>query len=364
MLKRSWVEINLNQIKTNYLAYKKMLGDNQKIMPIVKADAYGHGDTQIALELQKLGATFFGVSNIEEAITLRKAGVNGDILILGYTPIDSTSQLIKYNLTQTVYSIEYADLMANTKEFVKVHFAIDTGMNRIGLNCDDSKLCADTIRKYSKSLNITGLFTHLCAADSCDEFSNTFTITQINKFKTVKSYLSDINIEHFHYANSAGGLYYNDNSTNIIRLGIILYGLKPNYNNSLPIQIKPALSWKSIVSMVKEVKAGDFVGYSLSYKANKTVKVATIPTGYADGYNRMLSNKGKVIINGQFAPIIGKICMDQFMVDVTNIPNVKYEDEVILIGPQYSADDIANDIGTIGYEVVCNISKRVPRLYK
>lgn len=305
------------------------------------------------------------VSNIDEAIHIREAGVVGQILILGYTPIDRVDDLVKYDITQALLSEEYTERIDMTGIPIKCQFAIDTGMRRIGLNADDPKNCERIIRKYAKKLIIEGLFTHLCVADTPEE--NEFTKKQISLFETVCNRLSDLRLSYCLCMNSAGGLWHHSEISCFARLGIILYGLKPDYQNVLPDGIEPVLSWKSVVSMVKDVISGDTIGYGRSYAVEYPMTIATIPTGYADGYPRLLSNKGWVLINGHKAPIVGRVCMDQMMVDVTGIPGVQIETEVFLIGKSgheiITADDLAHLYGTIGYEVVCGISKRVPRIY-
>jgi alanine racemase len=204
------------------------------------------------------------------------------------------------------------------------------------------------------------LFTHLCVADVPD--GREFTEEQIGKFKAVAERVADLRLPFVHCLNSAGGLFHAPFG-NLVRLGIILYGLKPDRGNELPAGIRPAMTWKSVVSMVKTIRPQETVGYGRTYRAEADTVVATIPTGYADGFSRALSNKGRVTIRGKVAPIIGRVCMDQITADVTGIPGVGIGDEVVLLGGDYDADDMAADIGTIGYEVVCDIGKRVPRVY-
>lgn len=362
-LKRSWVEISLKQIQINYKICKNSLPKKTSIMAVVKADAYGHGDIEVAKALQDIGVDLWAVSNIEEACRLRNHGIQGDILILGYTPIENLECVAKNGITQAILSTEYAEAVLKTKIKIKCQFAIDTGMNRIGLNAEEPEKCIKLIRDFDSVCHIDGIFTHLCVADSTDEKHQEFTKEQIDKFETIADGLIDLNINHIHCMNSAGGLWHNTKYNAIARLGIILYGLKPDSSNILPTGIKPALQWKSVVSMVKSVNVGETIGYGCTFKAYKPMVVATVPTGYADGYNRMLSNKGHVIINGENAPIVGRVCMDQFMIDVTYISNVEMGTEVLLLSTQYNADNMANDTGTIGYEIICNISKRVPRIY-
>lgn len=364
---RSWVEISLPTLERNYEIYKKNLPEKMQVMAVVKADAYGHGDTVVAKFLSDRGVSYFAVSNIDEAIRVRKAGITGKILILGYTPIARASELAEYDITQALLSEEYAERLAMTKLPVKCEFALDTGMRRIGLNADDPETCEKVIRKYCGRLNLDGLFTHLCVADTDTPEARAFTRGQIAKYEAVLLRVRDLNLPYCHCLNSAGGLWHATEQSCFARLGIILYGLKPDYLNTLPEGISPALSWKSTVSMVKEIHAGDSIGYGRTFRAEKTMKIATVPTGYADGYNRLLSNKGFVLINGQKAPIVGRVCMDQMTVDVTEIPNVTAETEVVLLGRSgelsFTADDMAQIAGTIGYEIVCDISKRVDRVY-
>lgn len=362
-LKRSWVEIDLLQIQRNYQIYIENISPESSVMAVVKADAYGHGAVEIAKVLEMQGVKYWAVSNVGEACEIRDAGIGGDILILGYTPIDQIELLEKNDLTQAIISEEYAKAIAEANGKMKCQFALDTGMNRIGLNADEPDLCVKTIKKYAKVLKIDGMFTHLCVSDSDSIEHQDFTHSQIQKFENIADKLQHLGLKNNHCLNSAGGLWHTTKYNSLVRLGIVLFGLKPDYNNTLPEGIKPALKWKSVVSMVKEVHEGEYIGYGCSFKAEEDIIVATIPTGYADGYSRFLSNKGYVIINGKKAPIVGRICMDQFMVNVTGIPNVEMGTEVSLLTDIYSADDMAKDIGTIGYEIVCNISKRVSRVF-
>ena len=365
---RSQAIIDLSRLADNYRIYASMLPSGCKPMAVIKANAYGHGDVQIAQELQSHGADDFAVSNIDEAIRVRKSGIQGQILILGYTPTYRAEELVNYDITQALLSEEYAQSLEEKEQPVKCQFAIDSGMRRIGLNADDPDKCAEIIRRYHASkLKLNGLFTHLCIADTDTDDAVAFTKGQIEKFKTVSSKVSDLELPYIHYKNSAGGLWYQDDGSCFARLGIILYGLKPDYRNTLPEGIKPVLTWKSVVSMIKEVRPGDTIGYGRTYRVERPMTVATISTGYADGYSRLLSNKGYVLISGRRAPIVGRVCMDQFTVDVTHIPDVKMGNEVVLIGESgnevLTADDMAEMLGTIGYEIVCDISERVDRVY-
>ena len=354
---RCWVEIDLNLLKQNYANYKKFLKDEQEIIAVVKANAYGHGDVQVAKALEEVGVKHFAVATLEEGVRLRKNGIKGTILILSYTPINFLELVYKYDLMQTVISCEYARAISNLDVPIKVQIAVDTGMNRIGFNAKNAENCIRLIKYYAKKLNVVGLFTHLSSADNLKE--SEFTYKQIEQFKRVVEGCKQLNLEFVHCHNSTGGVNFNDSYFKFVRLGMLLYGLE----GAIKDDIKPILKWKSVVSMVKTIESGENVGYGKSYITRKRTVVATISAGYADGYNRLLSNKGYVLINGQKASIIGKICMDQFMVDVTLIKDVKQGDEIELMGDFYSAEDMAKDLDTISYEIVCSISSRVAKVY-
>lgn len=364
MIKRSWVEIDLEVLKNNYKIYAEKLGSRREVMAVVKANAYGHGAVKVATALAEVGCRNFAVSNVEEAMELRLAGIRGQILILGYTPIAALDYVLEYDLTQAIVSEEYAEKAAEylgeRSHKMKVHFVLDTGMNRIGISAKNPDYCDRFIRKYRERFRPTGMFTHLCVADTPAE--DEFTRAQINALRAVDERIEDLEFPYVHCLNSAGGLFQRGFG-DLGRLGIVLYGLKPDYENILPEGIRPAMQWKTVIAMLKTVPAGETIGYGRSYKTERDTVVATLPTGYGDGYHRRLSNLGHVIIHGKKAPIIGRVCMDQMMVDVTDIPEASFEDEVILLGDGYTADDMAHSLGTIGYEIVCHITKRVTRTY-
>ena len=370
-MRRTWAEINLTIINENIKTYISNRKGKTKVIAVVKADAYGHGDVAVALSLQKSGIDMFAVSNVYEAIALRNAGICGEILVLGYTPVECVSLLHKYNITQTIISYDYAQSLRKVShKRLRCHIAIDTGMNRIGLNSKQLNVCIKQIEECASNFLVEGIFTHLCIADSVYEQDKEFTNLQIERFRKVVDGVKHLNLKYVHCLNSAGGIScanIDDDLGEIVRLGIIMYGLNPSSDFCIPTGITPALSWKTVVSMVKNVEKGESIGYGRSYIATKSMKVATLPVGYADGYNRLLSNKGYVLINGKKAPIVGRVCMDQMMVDISHIDNVSVGDEVILIGKSdnevITADDMANLVNTIGYEIICAISKRVPRVY-
>lgn len=374
-LKRAWAEINLGNALYNWNEIKR-LANGRKIMPVVKADAYGHGANILAKLYEDNGTYGLAVSNINEAIKLRKYGIKKDILVLGFTPIKYIQQMYAFNITQAVYSLDYAKQLSKAASdnnfIIKTHIKLDTGMSRIGFDCrNDSLSGLPEIKECLclPSLKFNGIFTHFSSADSYEADDINFTEKQYSLFKKAVDLLkkSGFEFEYIHCSNSAGSALRASDYGNLIRPGIILYGLPPAAGLDIGYTPKQVMSVKSVVSMVKEIDDGDSVSYGRSFTATKKTKVATIPIGYADGYPRALSNKGKVIINGQFAPIIGRICMDQMTVDVSNIENVDISTEVTLIGQDgglsITFDDIANICNTISYEIMCNISIRMPRVY-
>jgi alanine racemase len=362
--KRVWAEINLNNLAYNFNSLHKVMDDNQSMMAVVKANAYGHGDKIISSELQTLGVSWFAVSNIDEAISLRKAGITKKILILGYTPEILADTLVEYDLVQTVYCLDYAKgLSKNLSKPLDIHIKIDTGMSRIGFFGDTKSIISQVFElKKLENFNLSGIFTHLSSADSFDKDSVKYTNKQIEFFELLIDELKNngITFENIHIENSAGIITTRKNISNIVRAGIMLYGLNPSEN--INGDIKPVMSLKAIVSMVKNVPENTSIGYSRAFVTSIPTKIATIPIGYADGYHRVASNQGSVLINGKKANIIGNVCMDQLMVDVSDI-DVKIGDEVIIFGDGLSADEFAFTCKTINYEIVCDVSMRVPRVY-
>lgn len=371
-LHRTWAEIDLNALKHNFKTLKEN-AQNSKIMAVVKADAYGHSAAAIAPVLEENGADYFAVSNIDEALFLREKGIAKPILILGYTPVNKAKELASYNLSQCVYSKEYAeDLSAFAKKNniqIKIHIKLDTGMSRLGFDCRSDSLCGINEAVLSAKLEgfiVEGVFTHFAVSDRTPENEDGFTSEQYSRFtKAVETLKQNgVNPTLVHCANSAAFLQDSDKHLTLSRVGIALYGLSPASDLELKQNLIPVMTVKSVVSMVKEINEGDTVNYGRTFKADKKMKIATISAGYADGYPRSLSNKGFVIINGQKANIIGRICMDQMCVDVSEIDNVKMGDEVILFGKELKVDTLADLIGTINYEIICGISPRVPRIIK
>ena len=371
-LKRCEAVIDLDAVSRNLEGYKSFLPEGTELMCVVKASCYGHCDRAIAPYLQeKHGVRYFAVSNITEAIRLRDCGVKGDILILGYTCPEEAEKLSEYSIIQAVTELSYAKALsehANGKT-VRCHCAIDTGMTRIGVR-GTVESCADEIERVSalEGIALEGVFTHFAVADSDGEDNFAYTDMQQQKIIAVTDELKrrGITLKHSHFMNSAAGVYRPDTRSSLARLGIILYGLMPNTAKALPFELSPVMTLRATISMIKTVEPGTQVSYGRTYTAQKPTRLATITCGYADGYPRALSNKGYVLINGKRANITGRICMDQFMCDVTDIDDVRVGDYAVLIGKSgeemITADDIADMTGTIGYEIVCGISSRVPRV--
>ncbi len=376
-LKRTWAEINLDAIKNNFIQIRKNISPNTKILCVIKADAYGHGAEILAAEYEALGADWFAVSNIEEAFQIRKVGIKKPILILGYTPVSMAPQLAKLNISQAVFSEEYAERLSNNASKnnvnVKIHIKVDTGMSRIGFlfqNINNHSHSIDTIEKVCnlKNIHAEGIFTHFARADE-DGVAINATNLQYNNFiyiiKALKKRGIDIPISHC--SNSGAILNYKEFNLDMVRAGIILYGVYPSEYSKSNLKLEPAMALKTVISQVKEVEPGTAVSYGSTYVTNKKTKIATVPIGYADGYFRSLSSKADMLIGGKRAPILGRICMDQTMLDVTGIRDVEVNKIVTVFGKDNGAsitiDELAKKANTINYELLCAISKRVPRIY-
>lgn len=369
LYKRTWAEIDLDSLKNNYNAYRALIPPQTEIMCVVKASCYGHSDRAAAPFLQnELGVKSFAVSNLDEAVRLRKMDVTGDILILGYTAPEEAPELEKYNIIQAILDTDYAKrLSAYAENKVRCHAAVDTGMARIGLRGTAEEIADGLCAVASmEKLSLEGAFTHYAVADSLSEDCAAYTKAQTELLFSAAEIARGrgLRLKTVHSLNSAGGLFHYDKRSALARLGIILYGLTPDPALSLPPEIKPVMSLRSTVSQVKEIEAGETVSYGRTYTAPRRMKIATVACGYADGYPRALSNKGEILVHGKRCAITGRVCMDQFMCDVTGT-DVKPGDTVTLIGEEcgdrITADDIAALTGTIGYEIVCGISERVPR---
>lgn len=369
-LHRTWAEIDINALVHNFNLIKSM-AHGSKVMAVVKANAYGHLANVITPVLEKAGADCFAVSNIDEAIELREIGIKNPVLILGYTPANLVSVLAENEISQCVYSEEYAKLLSEcaVKQniTVNIHIKLDTGMSRLGFDCRTESLKGlDAAVSSAKlpNLSFEGIFTHFAVSDRTNENEDGFTDSQYDRFiKSVEYFEKNgLKPKMRHCANSGAIIKDDDKHLDVVRPGIILYGIEPENSPEFQKGFIPVMTLKSVVSMVKEINSGDTVSYGRTFKADRTLKVATVSAGYADGYPRILSNKAYVLINGKKAKILGRVCMDQFTVDVTDIPDVKMGDEVILFGKDLPVNTLAEMAQTIGYEIVCGITRRVPRV--
>ena len=376
-LKRSWAVVDLDQLDENVRLIRSMLPADTKIAGVVKADGYGHGDIAIAREMQENGAEWFAVSNADEAVGLRDHGIQRPILILGVSPVEMVETLAKKQITQVAFSLEYAKALnqeAQSKGVtLEVHLKFDTGMGRLGFYApegEEDALIQEVLQVAAlPNLKITGAFTHFCCSDDRSGSARAYVHMQFDRFQTLSRLVQEagVPLPLRHCCASGGVLLYPEMALDMARPGIILYGLysDPDISNVLPL--KPILSLYSTVAMVKEVQPGRYIGYGRTFQADHPMKIATVPIGYADGYPRSLSNRGRMIVNGQYAPIVGRVCMDQLMLDVTHIPGVKRGDRVTVIGQDGSCeikmDDLAASVGTISNELICLIGKRIPRVY-
>ncbi len=367
---RAWIEVNLANLEHNVNEIKKVINPETKIMAIVKANAYGCGLVTIAKKLNEIGVTDLAVASLEEGITLRQNGIQSNILILGYTDINNINLVEEYNLIQTLVDIEYVEKISKISSInkLKAYIKINTGMNRIGIKSDDIEFIKSI---YDiKNMKVEGLFTHFCVADSLKKEDIAFSEYQINEFNKVVNALREANINFgkIHMQNSYGILNYNYLNCDYVRPGIIMYGAlveKDNYPK-VNLNLKPVLSLKARVGSVKTINKEESVSYGRTFIADKPTKIATLCIGYGDGYPRSISNSGAhVLINGHLAPIVGRICMDQLMIDVTDIPDVKQGDIATLIGNQeeISIEQVSLYANTITNDLLCRLGQRLDYIY-
>lgn len=377
---RIFARINVDNIRYNIMKMRSLVKPDMKLLVVIKADAYGHGSVALASRIDDL-SDYYGVATIDEAVELREAGIDKPILIIGYTDYEDYDKVIAYNVTQTVFDAAEAQRLSAhalaRNRRVKVHIKVDTGMSRIGFPAaglsdpgDDSESepgIADALKlKDLQGLEIEGIFTHYAKADERDK---AHAYEQKRKFLYFIDALErrGMTFALKHIDNSAGAMEMEDDEFDMVRLGIVTYGLYPSEEVDKSVAIRPAMSLIAHVAQVKTLPEGVGVGYGWSYMTEKETRVATVTVGYADGYPRAQSNVGRVIIRGQYAPVIGRVCMDQIMVDVTDIPETAVRDEVILIGTDgdrnISVEEVAAPAASFNYELVCNIGRRVPRVY-
>jgi alanine racemase len=371
--RNTWAEVSLDAIHHNVQLFTANLSKDCSLMAVVKADGYGHGAVDAASAAIQAGAAYLGVALVDEALQLRASGIEHPILVLGYTPAHAMDAAIQGKITMTISSREQLDelglLAARYRQQARVHLKVDTGMSRLGFTTEEVPRLFD--RGISPHLDVEGLFTHFADADNIDP---TFTWEQFRRFVALTEHLArrGIHIPIKHCCNSAAAMKYPDMHLDMVRVGISMYGLSPLNEGERQVYAKAypleeAMQLKTTVSFLKKVEQHQPISYSLTYRTEEESLIATLPVGYADGLSRLLSNKGSVLVRGTRAPIRGKVCMDQIMIDVTTLAGVQLGEEVVIFGMSEGAHlsilEFASLMQTISYEVVCLVGKRVPRVY-
>ena len=363
-------DINLDAIRNNISTMKNCIPEGKKLLAVIKANAYGHGAIQVARALDDM-ADYYGVAFVDEAVELRKAGVDKPILILGHTDESWFDTLIEYDITQTIYSIDQAcilsEMAVKKNKRAKIHIKIDTGMNRIGFQCDkESVAMIAEITKLS-GIDAEGIYTHYYLADASDK---TYAHIQLSKYTEMLQWLEmeGVTFAIRHISNSAGIMEMPNDTYDMVRSGIATYGLYPSEEmDKKACVLYPAMELKTHITHVKMVKKGETIGYGASYTLPEDKMIATVEVGYADGYPRALSNQGRMLLHGQYVPIVGRVCMDQTMIDVSSLSDVKVGDEVVLVGCQgennISVEELADMSASFNYEFVCDVNRRVPRIF-
>jgi alanine racemase len=357
--------VDLKAIAHNVSQVRKRIGDKRDLMAVVKADGYGHGAVEVSLSALKSGANCLGVAVPEEGEEIRRAGLNAPVTVLGLIQPEEAYKVMDFGLEQTICSIEVAEALnqiaSNKGTVADVHIKIETGMGRVGVQPIGTLAFARRIGKL-KHLNVKGIFSRFSCADEMDK---TFAKKQVEIFDGVVREIeaSGIRIPKRHIENSAAILDLPESYYDLVRPGIMICGLYPCPEVSHSIELKPAMTFMTRVTFVKTVPSGTSISYGRTFITDKKIHVTTLPVGYADGYSRALSGRGEVLVRGLRAPLIGRICMDMCMIDVSGVENVRPGDEVILFGEGLPVDEVAEKLGTINYEVVCAIGKRVPRVY-
>lgn len=371
LLKRTWANVDLDALAHNYQAIQSHIPGGCKFLGVMKADAYGHGAVPLSHALVELGAGYLAVSNLEEAVQLRRGGSRVPILILGYTPPMYAENMIYLDLTQEVHSLEYArqlnETLGGTNFILNVHLKLDTGMTRIGFTAYDNEQALEEMVEAAQlpHLHVEGAFMHFSAADSRAEADRAYTKLQYQRFCDALDYLKARGIvpEIRHCCNSGATLLYPEYAMDMVRPGVMTYGLNPSADTAGILDLKPLLSLYTTVSQIRNIPAGTDVGYGRTYTTPTDRKLAVLAMGYADGLLRSLSGRAQFLLRGHLVPVVGRICMDLCMVDITDVPDVRVGDEVTVIGAERPCEILADQLGTISYEVLCSISKRIPRIY-
>lgn len=374
---RAWAEINLDAIENNIKSIRSYVSPSAKILGVVKADAYGHGYLEVARTLLENGADALAVACLDEAIQLRRCYIHCPILILGHSGCEDAETLVFYDVMPGCFDYELAEAMSNAAirlgKHAKIHIKIDTGMGRVGYRfADDETACRNTVSEILRisklpNIEINGIFTHFSVADDDDD---EYTFLQFDRFCRVCDILKEngLNIPIRHCANSAALIRFPQMHLDMVRPGVILYGLSPSpFVDCSILNLKPAMTLKAKITNVKTVEKGSSISYGRRFITDRESKIATVPVGYADGYSRLLSNSAQVIAGGKLCNVVGNICMDQCMIDVTDVNTIAIGDEVILFGVgdniELPVESLAEKMGTINYEILCMIGKRIPRIY-
>lgn len=367
---RAWAEINLSALEHNFDVIQKKAG--RPVMCIVKANAYGHGAVAVAHCLERRGAAYFGVATGDEALELRAAGIRAPILILGYVDVADMQAIARHEITVPIYDRETAELFSKAAvqegKPIKVHFTLDTGMSRLGFPAHRLQDTVDELLHIAQlpGLQIDGAFTHFAVSDTANEQDIAFTRRQLAQFRTVCDALehAGLPIPHKHCANSGGVIQYTDSYLDLVRAGIILYGYQPDPSNPVQIDVRPVMTVKTHLVQVRQLEAGRLVSYGCTYRTEEPIREAVVAIGYADGFLRAGSGRAAVVIGGQAAPVIGRVCMDMLMVRVPDGVAAARGDIVTVFGDAVvTADTLAKAAGTISYEVLCAVSHRIPRVY-
>lgn len=370
-LKRTWAEIRLDNLTHNFETIRRQVGPNAKLLGVVKADAYGHGAVRVAKHLEKIGAGYLAISNVDEAEELRVNGIKLPILMLGFTPADQAERILKIDMTQAVQNYDiakaFSDAAVKLGKKMKVHVKLDTGMGRLGFQCDDAHFdeSLHSILEVLKlpGLDVEGVFTHFCVSDEEAPEHVEFTKAQHDRFvRMIEAVETQGNFKfRLHHCCNAGGIAsYPEWAWDMVRCGIILYGVG---DLAEKMGMKPVMTVKTVVSTIKNFTPETSISYGRKFFTKRDSRIAVLPIGYADGLFRALSGKLKVLTPYGVAPQVGRICMDMCMVDITDLPDVKVDDEVEVFGETMLCETNAKLCGTIGYELLCAVSKRVPRLY-
>lgn len=366
---RSWVEVDLDNFKKNLAEIRRLVGPRVKIMQVVKADAYGHGAIEIANTALKNGASFLGVANADEGVQLRVSGIEEPIVILSPSPVGEIQEIIKYRLTPSVSDMvfvrELSKQCQKAQVFLPIHIEIDTGMGRGGILSDEAVRIIENISRLP-NLRLEGIFTHLASGELKDD---TYNKIQWSKFNDVLKKLKErgFSFPVHHISNSGGILNFRSFDLDMVRPGLMSYGIYPSRETNENASLHPVMAFKTRIVLIKEFPPGYSIGYNRTYVTSRKTKIATIPIGYGDGYGVVLSNQGEVLIRGKRAPVIGRVSMDMCTVDVSEIPGCEIGDEVVILGKQgnesITATDIAQRAGTHAYEILCTLGKRAPRIF-